>query len=51
MLDGSAQQTVIGVLLVTFAIVEGVLVPFVNHYRDFTSQCISESSKLTQICT
>jgi hypothetical protein len=51
MLDRSTQHIVTGVLLVTFAIIEGVLVPFVNHYCDLTGQCISESGKLTQICT
>jgi hypothetical protein len=51
MLDESTQQSVTGVLVVTFAIIEGGLILFVHHYCDLTTQRISESGEVIQICT
>jgi hypothetical protein len=51
MLDESTQQSVTGVLVVTFAIIEGGLILFVHHYCDLTTQRTSESGEVTQICT
>jgi hypothetical protein len=51
MLDESTQQSVTGVLLVTFAIIEGGLILFIHHYCDLTTQRTSESGEVTQICT
>ena len=40
-------SNVIGVVLVTFTIVELGLIPFVDHNRDFATQGISESRELS----
>lgn len=50
-LDEPTEQSIAGVILVTFTVVEGSLIPFVDYNSDFAAQCIPESSKLTQVCT
>ena len=50
-LDGCSKDGVTSVILVSFTIIQGSLIPFVNHDRDLASQRISESSELTQIST